>query len=120
MKKDFILYVEDDEDNRELLQFMFKNAGYELKTCQTGEEALAVARQERISAYILDNWLGDMTGINLCREIRTFDCETPIIFFSGVCFPKDRNAGLTAGAQSYLVKPDDLDKVIKTVEQLTS
>ena len=117
--EDFILYVEDDRDNREMLQFMFANAGYQLKTCGTGGEALQVARQYNISAYILDNWLGDMTGVKLCREIRAFDQKTPIIFFSGVSYCKDRKAGLTAGAQSYLIKPDDLDKIIETVEQLT-
>jgi DNA-binding response OmpR family regulator len=118
--EDFILYVEDDRDNREMLQFMFENAGYQLKTCGTGEEALQVARRNSISAYILDNWLGDMTGVKLCREIRAFDRKTPIIFFSGVSFSQDRKAGLAAGAQSYLIKPDDLDKIIETVEELTS
>jgi DNA-binding response OmpR family regulator len=118
--EDFILYVEDDRDNRDLLQFMFENAGYQLKTCATGEEALQVARRNGIAAYILDNWLGDMSGVQLCQEIRTFDRKTPIVFFSGVSYSKDRKEGLTAGAQSYLVKPDDLDKIIETVEQLTS
>ena len=114
-----ILYVEDDADARRLLRFLLESEGYQIKTCKTSEEGLETARQTNFSVIILDYYLPNINGVEICREIRTYDQETPIIFYSGAAYHKDKEKGLAAGAQAYLVKPNDFDKIIETIAQLT-
>lgn len=115
-----ILCVEDDRDSCQLLKFLLENEGYKVKACQTSEEALETAKQGNFSAIILDYYLPNISGVEICQEIRTYDQETPIIFYSGAAYPKDKKAALSAGAQTYLVKPDDFDKIVETISRLTS
>jgi DNA-binding response OmpR family regulator len=59
------------------------------------------------------------SGIDLCREIRVFDKATPIVFYSGFSSEKDEAEGLAAGAQAYLQKPGDLNKLVALIKDLT-
>lgn len=115
-----ILCVEDDADSLELLRVILETEGYKVKPCETSEEALTLARQGGFSAIILDHWLEQISGVDICRKIRTYDQKTPIIFYSGAAYPKDKEIGLAAGAQDYLVKPNDFDKIAETISRLTS
>jgi DNA-binding response OmpR family regulator len=60
----------------------------------------------------LDNRLTDISGVEICRQIRRFDKQTPIVFYSGSAYPKDKKEGLEAGANDYLVKPNDFDNLV--------
>lgn len=66
---------------------------------------------------IIDGQLPDVSGLGLCEEIRKRDQITPIIIFSGHGNAKDREAGMLAGANVYLVKPDT-SQIIPTVKRL--
>ena len=57
----------------------------------------------------------ELTGIELCQRIRSFDQKTPILFCSGAVTESDRKAALNAGAQGYLAKPFDPDKLSATL-----
>lgn len=115
-----ILCVEDDKDSLELLQFLLGNEGFQVVSCLTSEEALQLAERNSFSAIVLDNRLGDISGVEICREIRTYDKQTPIIFYTASAYPKDREAGLAAGANDYLVKPDDFERIAETIKRLVS
>ena len=54
--------------------------------------------------YLLDSWLPDGSGLDLCRKIREFDERTPILFYSAAA-EIDRELALSNGAQGYLTKP---------------
>lgn len=113
-----ILCVEDDQDSLELLQFLLGNEGFQVVSCLTSKEALQLAKRNSFSAIILDNRLADISGVEICREIRTYNKQTPIIFYSASAFPKDRKAGLAAGANDYLVKPNDLERIAEIINRL--
>ena len=113
-----ILCVEDDQDSLEMLQFLLGNEGFQVVSCLTSKEALQLAERNSFSAIILDNRLADISGVEICREIRTYDKQTPIIFYSASAFPKDRKAGLAAGANDYLVKPNDLERIAEIINRL--
>lgn len=115
-----ILCVEDDKDSLELLQFLLGKEGFQVVSCLTSREALQLAERNSFSAIILDNRLADISGIEICREIRAYDKQTPIIFFTASAYPKDREAGMAAGANDYLVKPDDLERIAETINHLVS
>jgi DNA-binding response OmpR family regulator len=110
-----ILCIDDDQDTCELVSFMFNETGYKMTSCRTVEEGLLYARKKSFGAIILDNSFEKTSGTEICREIRSFDQTTPIIFFSGRAFPVDKDNGLAAGANAYLVKPNDLEQLTETV-----
>src|SRR4029450_4335433 len=102
-KRKRILFVEDDEDAWEIVALTL--AGYEIICARNFDEGLRLARRRRFDLYILDNWLPDRSGVELCRAIREFDPYTPILFYSAAGYKRDIEEGSSAGAQAYLVKP---------------
>jgi DNA-binding response OmpR family regulator len=100
-----ILCVEDDEDSCEMIALLLEQLSLEVKTASTAAEALRIIEQEAFSLIILDTWLTEGSGIELCKQVRSFDSQTPIIFYSGAGYQEDIRQGLTAGAQGYIVKP---------------
>ena len=115
-----ILCVEDNKDSREMLEHMLAGADpdYAVTTVETAAEALAIASD--FDLYILDINLPGMDGIGLCRRLRDRGVKAPIMFFSAMVQPSDRQYCLDAGANEFLVKPADLDKFTNTVERLLS
>jgi two-component system, OmpR family, phosphate regulon response regulator PhoB len=113
-----ILCVEDDKDSCELLQFVLGGEGFEVVSCSTSEEGLQLAKEKNFSAIILDHRLAEISGVEICRRIRAYDKQTPIIFYSASAHPKEREAGLAAGANDYLVKPLDFERIAETIKRL--
>jgi DNA-binding response OmpR family regulator len=113
-----ILCIEDHDDSCHLIEFMFKQINYEVTSCATAEEGLEKAQNGSYSAIILDNWLAGISGVEVCRKIRIFDSVTPIIFYSGEVRPQEKQKAIKAGANEYLVKPNDLEKLTQTVVDL--
>ena len=108
LAKKQILYVEEQEDARVMLTLLLQRKGYQVATASTPAEALRLARLQWFDLYILESWLPDISGVELCQQLRAFDTQTPIIFYSGAAYSKDIAAGLAAGAQRYLTKPMDI------------
>lgn len=118
-KKELVFLVEDNSDSCQLMRFLLESENYQVMCTPSSVEALKLVRENKFAVIIPENWLKDIDGIELCRNIRTFDSETPIMFYSCEAYPRDRKAGLEAGAQSYLVKPDDFENIVKTIKELT-
>jgi DNA-binding response OmpR family regulator len=114
-----ILCVDDDKDTCDLVAYMFKEAGFEVVTAETAAEGRRLARERCFAAIILDSRIREASGVELCKEIRGFDAQTPIIFFTASAYAEDKQAGLDAGAQAYLVKPDDVQRLVETVRSFT-
>lgn len=112
-----ILCVDDDEDTRFLLEHLLDIADLEAIAVQDPEAALLLIEKEQFSLYIIDGQLPGVSGLGLCAQIRQFDGKTPIIIFSGHGYAKDREAGMLAGANVYLVKPD-ISEIVPTVKRL--
>jgi len=113
-----ILFVEDDKDNWEMLALNLKE--HSLICASNFAEGLRLARQGYFDLYILDNWLPDGFGVELCRCIRAFDPNTPVLFYSAAAYPHDMRAAFSAGAQAYLTKPVNSDELTRAVARLTS
>src|SRR5215510_8119000 len=113
-----ILLVEDHIDNSELVELSL--AEYTVICAHDFKEGMRLARQRYFDLYILDNWLPDRSGVELCRTIRRFDPHTPILFCSAATFAHDIREAMRAGAQKYLVKPVFPDELRQAVTQLIS
>lgn len=116
IEKKRILCVEDNEDTQEMLEVCLHD--YALHFARNSAHGLLLAKRGYFDLYILDNWLPDKSGIELCHRIRKFDPHTPIIFYSAAAYPLDQQNGLSAGAQAYLTKPVEPEKLRKTIERL--
>ena len=112
-----ILCAEDDEDTCFMLTHLLEQENYEVKAARTVSDALQFARTESFNLYILDEWFPREAGLGLCRKIREFDPNTPIIFYSGAAFNSDREEALYAGAQAFVAKPC-IEELLKTVHHL--
>jgi DNA-binding response OmpR family regulator len=118
IKRTRILYVEDHDDTREMVALMLADSPCDVTAVETYAEALAAAKQEGFDLYILDNWLPDGLGIALCREIRSFDPTSPIIFCSGFDDDGHRQMATLAGASTLVTKPFDVSELITAIESL--
>ena len=113
-----VLCVDDDEDTCELVTFMLSRLGFDVETADTPEEALSMAGRESFGLLIIDYHLPRISGIGVCRELRSRGDKTPVIFFTGEAHDKERDEAMEAGAQAYLVKPADVEILAETAERL--
>jgi len=115
-----ILFVDDDEDICVAMTEVLGLSGYEVTPAQSLAVGLSLAKARRFDLYILDQKFPDGSGIDLCRQIREFDPETPILFYSAYAREVDREAARAAGAQDYLKKPTSLDHLEESISTLLS
>jgi DNA-binding response OmpR family regulator len=113
-----ILLVEDHEDAWDIVAFNLED--HALFYARDFDEGLRLARQQDFDLYILDNWLPGRSGVELCRAIRKFDPDTPILFCSAAAYERDIREAMRAGAQAYLTKPVLPDELKHVVTQLIS
>ena len=113
-----VLYIEDHEDTRELVTLVLEQKNYEVVTGSTIETGVALAGSQQFDLYVLDSWLPDGSGLDLCRQIRGFDKATPILFYSAAAYEIDRDLALRCGAQAYLVKPSQPSELCNLVTSL--
>jgi DNA-binding response OmpR family regulator len=114
-----VLCVDDDEDSRLMLITLLRHALLEAKAVGTAAQALSSIQTERFDLYLLDSRLPDLDGFDLCRRMRDFDPDTPILFFSGAAYEADKKRGIEAGANAYVIKPD-LDGLLGSITQFVS
>jgi CheY-like chemotaxis protein len=101
-----VLFADDHEDIRLIVTTLLGASGYQVVTADGVASALALAHSEAFDVYVLDNKLADGSGEELCKRLREFDRDTPVVFFSGGVFESDRRGALNAGAQGYVEKPN--------------
>ncbi len=102
-----ILCVEDNADTCELIRLWLDLApeDFEFVSLTDEREVIDAVKTESIDAIVMDHWLPDVAGVELCKSIRAFDKETPIMFYSGVADRESVENALKAGADHYLTKP---------------
>jgi CheY-like chemotaxis protein len=115
-----ILYVEDDKDTRELMTCVLAMNNYKVVAAENCDDALMLARSSQFDLYLIDNWMPGCSGIDLCKKLRGFNPQTPILFYSGAAYESDKQQAFTAGAQGYMVKPVDNDELIEQVSRIIS
>ncbi len=110
-----ILIAEDDEDISSLLGRGFEIEGYNVDFARTGLEALDCGKRNAYRAIILDVILPDLSGVDVCRQLRVEGREAPIIMLSACDSVADRVRGLSAGADDYVVKPFAFEELLARV-----
>ena len=112
-----VLSVDDDEEAGEMLSLLLRSQQIEVTCALSAAEAWLKIKAECFDLYLLDAWLPQLDGFELCRQIRQCDSKTPILFYSGAAYDADKQKGMAAGANAYVTKPD-LDGLIETMTSL--
>jgi PAS domain S-box-containing protein len=115
-----ILYVDDDEINRQALTWILRREGFRTREATTGSDALRMA-EEHPDLIILDVNLPDIDGFEVCRRIKAHPSTAaiPVLHMSGVFVSThDKTQGLEGGADGYLTKPVAPEEVVATVRSL--
>lgn len=101
-----ILIVDDEVENLRLFASMLADS-YEIETAASGEEGLAMAREYLPDLVLLDVMMPDITGVEVCKALKTDPATTgiPIIFITGLDDAHNEQTGLTVGAVDYCTKP---------------
>tara|TARA_B100001939_G_scaffold342673_1_gene354147 strand:+ start:9726 stop:11099 length:1374 start_codon:yes stop_codon:yes gene_type:complete len=102
-----ILVVDDVIQNVKLLEAKLSSEYFDVLTAMNGEEALAVIEKEQPDLVLLDVMMPGMDGFEVCRRIRQNPASShiPVVMVTALDQPKDRVAGLEAGADDFLTKP---------------
>ena len=117
-KKGRILCTEDDVDTRELIDFVLTQYGYEVVCSASNVQAIDLAKTQNFDLYLVDNWMPGLSGTELTEKLRQLDIKTPVLFYSGAASETDREAARVSGAQGYLAKPANGDKLVAEVTRL--
>lgn len=111
-----ILVVEDDLDSHAILRLTLKN--YAVAFARDVAEARELIGGQGFDIFILDDWLPDGNGVDLCRDLRMIFPDTPIIVTSAAGRVTNLKEVSDAGATHYLAKPIDPIELRKIVKDL--
>lgn len=102
-----ILLVEDDADLRGRVEKWLASERHSVEVSDNGRDALALLEAEKYDLIILDWVLPEMHGVEVCRLYRSKGGETPVLMLTGRGSVTEKEMGLDAGADDYLLKPFD-------------
>ena len=113
-----ILVADDDMDIRDLVAFKLESAGFDVAAVDNGLAALTAARQKMPDLVVLDVMMPGMSGIDVCRELRSHDATASlrIILLTARAQEGDVEVGFGAGADDYIVKPFSPRELVNRVE----
>lgn len=114
-----VLYAEDNEDACFMLSILLEFSNVDVLCAHTIEQAFEAARNKSFDVYLLGSKFPDGSNLELCRQLRQFNPQTPVVFYSNDAQKTDRQEGLAAGAQAYLIKPE-IDTVLPTILRLAA
>jgi two-component system alkaline phosphatase synthesis response regulator PhoP len=118
MSQKKILVVDDEVDLVETIRFPLEAEGFNVLVAYNGEDALNMARTENPDLILLDIMLPKLDGYKVCRLLK-FDeryKNIPIIMLTARAQEKDRIIGMETGADEYITKPFDMDKLLERVK----
>ena len=113
-----VLVVDDEHTLTDLLQMALQYEGWEVRGAATGRQALAVAREFKPDAVVLDIMLPDIDGLQVMNRMRADGGEVPVLFLTAKDSLDDRVAGLTAGGDDYVTKPFSLEELVARLRGL--
>jgi DNA-binding response OmpR family regulator len=115
-----ILIVDDDELVLMAMRELLKSQNYEVLTFTRGSEALNKIDQEVLDLMILDIVMPEMDGFELCKKIREKEMgrKTPIVFLSAKNQEEDQKRGLEVGANLFISKPINPQRLLALIADI--
>ena len=114
---DRILVVDDEPAIVDAVSYALRSSGFEVDTFGDGESALEAARTEGYDVLVLDVRLPGLSGIEICRRLRS-ESDVPILILTAMDAEVDRVLGLEAGADDYVTKPFSVAELVSRVRAI--
>ena len=113
-----ILYVEDNPENRVLIQRVLMVEGYTVLCAENAKEALNSAQEQKLDLILMDINLPDVDGYALTSQLRQMPNVNgiPILALTANVMKGDRERSLEAGCDGYIQKPIDVDELPRLIE----
>lgn len=118
MSGERILIVEDERAVARGLEYGLTREGFEVLWAETGQSALDLTRMREPHLILLDIRLPDMSGFDVCRQLRAEGRRQPILMLTACDEEVDKVLGLELGADDYVIKPYGLRELISRVRAL--
>ncbi|WP_073069813.1 response regulator transcription factor [Phormidesmis priestleyi] len=110
-----ILLVEDEVKLARFVELELVSEGYTVSVAHDGMTGLTLAREATLDLAILDWMLPGLSGLELCRRLRSTGSKVPVILLTARDEVNDRVAGLDAGADDYVVKPFSIEELLARI-----
>jgi len=110
-----ILLVEDEVKLARMIELELGYEGYQVSVVHDGLAGLTTARDSHLDLIILDWLLPGLSGLEVCRRLRSTGDQVPVILLTAKDEITDRVAGLDAGADDYVVKPFSIEELLARV-----
>src|SRR6188768_2809110 len=113
-----VLVVDDEQMLTDLLSMALRMEGWDVRTADSGFQALQAAREFAPDAMVLDIMMPDLDGMAVLQRLRQSGDDVPVLFLTAKDAVGDRVAGLTAGGDDYVTKPFSLEEVVARLRGL--
>ncbi len=116
-----VLFVDDTEDNLDLLEFALKKKPISMLRASSGKECLVIAEDQQPDMIVLDIQMPEMDGFETLRRLRANPetAKIPVIFLTAIKRdPQSIAEGILLGAEEYLTKPIDLEELFARVRSI--
>jgi two-component system OmpR family response regulator len=110
-----VLVVDDEPNIRALLSQTLRLVSFEVRTAETGAEAVTAARDFAPDIVVLDVMLDDIDGFEVARRLGD---RVPVLFLTARDAVEDRVQGLSLGADDYVAKPFSLEEVVLRIRAI--
>jgi DNA-binding response OmpR family regulator len=110
-----ILLVEDEIKLARFIELELESEGYRVSVAHDGMSGLSLARESEPDLAILDWMMPGLSGVELCRRLRSTGIKVPVILLTAKDEVEDRVTGLDAGADDYLVKPFSIEELLARI-----
>ncbi len=114
-KKPHILVVDDELSMRELLELVLTREGYRVDLAENGRKAIEKIKKTHFDLLLCDIRLGDITGLEVLREVKKKDPDTVVIMISAYASAETAVAAMNDGAYDYVPKPFDKNELKQTI-----
>ncbi len=116
-----VLIIEDDPDQRRLLERMLAGSGWRVATAPDGESGLEAARGHHPDAIVLDVMMPRLNGFQACRQLKSdpATADIPVVMCTSKDQPADQYWATEVGADAFLAKPVDVSRLAQMLERLT-
>lgn len=112
-----IIYIVDDSDEQlDIAMKMLINAGYKVRTYNSGEEFLRDSKIESIGCVLLDNQMPGLSGLDVQIELKRLKVDLPIVFMSGNSVYGEVVTAIQKGALGFLQKPYTMVELIDQIK----
>ena len=113
-----IMIVEDDANQRKLMQSVLEQYGYNVTQAGDGKDALEILDKKHVDLIILDIMMPRMDGFEFTSTLRQSGCNIPILMVSAKQSPIDKRKGFIIGTDDYMTKPVDEEEMVLRVGAL--